>query len=71
MERIVIIDHDSHQAFIEDIDEDVLNAEYDGEEEKFIKENYGLENFSWDYVVTIVYYTADGDAIDVEPSDWV
>lgn len=70
MERIVIIDHDAHQVYIEDVDEDLLNEQYGGEEEEYIKDNYPLvTNFSWEYVVGIYYYPTEGDPIDVEPTD--
>lgn len=44
MERIAIIDHDTHHLWIEDIsDEDLKKV--NGEEEAYIKENYPtLEN---------------------------
>lgn len=70
-ERIVIIDHETHQVFIEDIDTDILNEKYDGEEEKYIRDNYVLYNWSWDFVTNIVYFPAEGDPIDVEPADYL
>ena len=70
-ERIVIIDHDTHQVFIEDIDTDILNEKYNGEEEDYIKDNYVLENWSWDFVANIVYIPVEGDPIDVEPADYL
>ena len=55
MERIVIIDHDEHRLYIEDIDEGMLFKDYNGEEEAYIKDNYDVENFSWDYIVEAIY----------------
>ena len=55
MERIVIIDHNEHILIVEDIDEDVLNEKYDGEEEKYIEAHYDVENYSWDYIVGCMY----------------
>ena len=53
-ERLVIIDHESHKAYIEDIDTEVLDEKYAGEEEAYIKDNYTLgENWSWDYVTDV------------------
>jgi hypothetical protein len=71
MERIAIIDHDTHTLFVEDIDEDILNTKYDGEEEAYIKDNYPDigEHFSWDYIVDTCYTPIDGDSIDVEFED--
>ena len=55
MERIVIIDHDEHKLYIEDIPESVLNEQYDGEEEKYIEDMYDLEHYSWDYITDALY----------------
>ena len=72
VERLAIIDHDNHQLFIEDVDVNVLNEKYNGEEEDYIKDNYELgENWSWEWVTVIEYVPTDEDPIDVEPSDWV
>lgn len=61
MERIVIIDHDKYELFIEDIDEKILQEKYNGEEEDYIKDNYDLgEHWSWDYVVSVWYMPKDG-----------
>ena len=56
MERIAILDHDTHILFVEDIDEDILNNQYWGEEERYIKDNYNLKNYSWDYIVDAQYF---------------
>ena len=70
MERIVIIDHETHRAYIEDIDEEMLQREYDGNEEDYIVDTYNLgKHWSWEYVTGIEYIPADGDPIDLEPSD--
>lgn len=62
MERIVIIDHDNHKLFVEDVDEEILNNQYDGEEEKYIKDTYALgENWSWDYITSAEYIPNDFD----------
>ena len=59
MERIVIIDHDEHELYIEDIPDEILDApEWSGEED-YIKENYDVENFSWDFVVGSYYFPGD------------
>jgi len=54
MERIIIIDHNEHRFYIEDVSDEVL-AKYNGEEEEFIKNNYDFENYSWDYVTGGAY----------------
>lgn len=70
MERIAIIDHDSHCLYVEDIDEEVLYEKYNGEEEDYIKDNYNLKNFSWDFITETEYYpNDDNDPISVEFED--
>ena len=59
MERIAILDHDLHQLYLEDIDEDILNDEYGGEEERYIEDNYDIKNYSWEYIVKTLYYGED------------
>lgn len=71
MERIAIIDHDNHRLLIEDVDEEILNAKYGGEEEAYIKYNYELGNFSWDFITETKYYPKDGDPVQIEPSDLI
>ena len=71
MERIIIIDHEMHRAFIEDLDEDILNEKYNGNEEDYIKDNYTLPGeWSWDFVTCIEYFPNEfDDCIEIEPSD--
>lgn len=59
MERLVIIDHESHTLFIEDVSDEAL-AKYNGEEEAYINDNYCGHgnfsgNFSWDYITQTQY----------------
>ena len=68
MERIAIIDHDTHTLYIEDIDEDILNNQYWGEEERYIKDHYKLENYSWDYIAKVECYI-DAEYSPKEQSD--
>lgn len=60
MRRIAIIDHNEHDLIIEDINEELLEKEYGGDEQKYIDANYDLENYSWDWI-TNSYYMQDGD----------
>ena len=54
-ETIAIIDHDNHILYVEEIDMDIVDEIYNGEEEEYIKANYDLgENWTWDYVVSQV-----------------
>lgn len=53
--RIAIIDHDEHALFVEDIDDELLEREYNGSEQAYIDDNYDMENYSWDYIVYSKY----------------
>ena len=57
MTRIAIIDHSTHELYIEDINDEVLNAEpYNGDEQAYIDDNYTFEEgYSWDYIVGASY----------------
>jgi len=68
MERIAIIDHDTHTLFVEDVPEDILNERYNGDEEAYIKDCYNLgDNWSWDYIVSAQYIpeSPDPDVYDI------
>ena len=54
MRRLVIIDHDDHTLFVEDVPDHVLEK-YGGDEQAYIDENYDIENFSWDWVTDSRY----------------
>ena len=72
MERLLIIDHETHKAFIEDVDEEMLQIEYGGSEEAYIKDTYELgKHWTWDYITEIEYIPmeGDGDPITLEPTD--
>lgn len=67
MTRIAIIDHDAHNLIVEDIDDEILESKYGGEEEAYIKDNYNLgDNWSWDYIVSTTYYPNDEDGYGCE-----
>ena len=69
MERIVIIDHDKHTLHIEDIDEDILEKYYNGEEEEYIKEQYKnilSQNYSWDYITGARYKPMLGERLEID-----
>ena len=65
MEILAIIDHDEHKLYIEDVSDETLEK-YNGEEEAYIKDNYDLENFSWDWVTNVSFLTKDEDDYFVE-----
>lgn len=72
IERIAIIDHAVHTLYIEDIPLKILNEEYNGEEEDYIKANYGfIGDWSWDYVTDVEYTPNGGETYSIEPSDFV
>ena len=73
MERLVIIDHADHTLFIEDVDEDVLEAQYGGSEQAYIDDNYTFEgDFSWDFITDTEYFPEGEDTpVAVEFRDWV
>ena len=64
--RLVIIDHALHNVWFEDVDVEMLEKDYGGSEEKYIKDMYTfIEGFSWDYVTHVFYVGAD-DPIEVK-----
>lgn len=72
MVRVAIIDHVEHTLFIEDIDEDILNNEYNGSEQEYIEDNYNIEEYSWDYITDTEYIPAPpkyGGPIEVNFED--
>lgn len=51
---LAIIDHNEHQLFIENADDNEIETKYKGEEEDYIRDKYGFTDddfFSWDYVI--------------------
>ena len=73
MRRIAIIDHNEHDLIIEDINEEVLEKEYGGDEQKYIEDNYDIEHYSWNWIIDSYYLPNDdnGDFITVEFSKLV
>ena len=73
MRRIAIIDHASHELMIEDINEQVLEDQYGGDEQKYIDDNYTFEgDYSWDWITDTQYFQ-EGESVpvDVEFTDWI
>ena len=70
--RIAIIDHNSHELMIEDINEEELEEKYDGDEQAYINDNYDLENYSWDWITDTSYFPeGESDPILVEFLDFL
>lgn len=72
IERIAIIDYAIHTLYIEDIPIKVLEEEYNGKEEEYIKNNYTfMGKWEWDYITDIEYTPNGGETYSIEPSDFV
>ena len=56
MRRIAITDHKNHSLMVEDINEEILEGQYGGDEQLYIDENYNLEDYSWDYIIDAQYF---------------
>ena len=73
MRRIAIIDHASHELMIEDINEQELEDQYGGDEQKYIDDNYTFEgDYSWDWITDAQYFPeGESDPVDVNFEDMV
>ena len=67
MKRLAIIDHANHGLYIEDVDEELLEREYNGEEERYIEDCYTFDgDYSWDWITDATYITDEGDAVELD-----
>jgi len=68
MRRIAIIDHSSHELLVEDINEEVLESQYGGDEQKYIDDNYTFEgDYSWDWITDAQYFPeGQSEPVEVE-----
>lgn len=57
--RIVVIDHERHTLYVEDINDDILQGQYGGDVQLYIDDSYSAENYSWDYIVDTQYIPED------------
>ena len=57
--RIVVIDHERHTLYVEDINDDILQGQYGGDVQLYIGDSYSAENYSWDYIVDTQYIPED------------
>jgi hypothetical protein len=73
MRKIAIIDHNEHSLYVEEINEEVLEKEYGGDIQKYVDDNYGIENYSCDWVKDSYYLpdNGDGDFMEVDFSTLV
>ena len=69
MRRIAIIDYTNHILFIEDINEEILEGQYGGDEQMYIDDNYSLKDYSCDYSwdwITDAQYIPEFDKTPIE-----
>jgi hypothetical protein len=73
MRRIAIIDHASHELMIEDVNEQELENQYGGDEQKYIDDNYTFEgDYSWDWITDTQYFPeGESDPFEVNFEDLV
>lgn len=72
IKRIAIINHAQHTLHIEDIPIKVLEEEYNGNVEDYIRDKYlFMHELSWDYVTDVEYTPNGGEAFSIEPSDFI
>lgn len=56
MKRLAIIDHENHALYIEDINEEILEGQYGGDEQLYIEDNYDLKEYAWDWITDAQYF---------------
>jgi hypothetical protein len=57
MRRIAIIDHSTHTLMVEDINGEILEGQYGGDEQKYIDDNYTFEGeYSWNWITDTKYF---------------
>lgn len=56
--RIAIIDHETHELWVEDIENEELDNLYDGEIQEFIDANYS-GFIDWDFIIGAEYVPSD------------
>lgn len=57
MKRLAIIDHTNHCLYIEDVNEEILEGQYGGDEQMYIDDNYSATDYSWNWITEIQYFT--------------
>ena len=70
MRRIAIIDHTNHTLFVEDINKEILEGQYGGDEQMYIDDNYSLKDHSWDWISDAQHITEfDKGPIEIDFDD--
>lgn len=57
MKRLAIIDHKTHALYIEDVNDEILEGQYGGDEQLYIEDNYNLNEYTWDWITETQYYS--------------
>ena len=57
MKRLAIIDHKIHALYIEDVNDEILEGQYGGDEQLYIEDNYNLNEYTWDWITETQYYS--------------
>ena len=66
MRRLAIIDNVNHTLYVEDINEEILEGQYGGDEQLYIEDNYSLKEYSWDWITETQYFPVfDKTPIDI------
>lgn len=66
MRRLAIIDNVNHTLYVEDINEEILEGQYGGDEQLYIEDNYSLKEYSWDWITETQYFPEfDKTPIDI------
>ena len=66
MKRIAVLDHSTHELMVEDINEEILEGQYGGDEQLYIEDNYSLKEYSWDWITETQYFPEfDKTPIDI------
>lgn len=71
MRRIAIIDHTNHTLFVEDVNEEILEGQYGGDEQTYIDDNYTFEgDYSWDWITDAEYISEfEKDPVEINFED--
>ena len=56
MKRIAVLDHSTHELMVEDINEEIIEGQYGGDEQLYIEDNYSLKEYSWDWIIDTQYF---------------
>ena len=70
MRRIAVLDHNTHTLYVEDINEEVLEGQYGGDEEMYIEDNYSTDFYSWEWITGTEYIPEfDKDPVEINFED--